>query len=52
MAELSYEPYHFFLIIIYLISYFMNYMCEILEDEKKPYQNRSSTCSSDQFAYK
>jgi hypothetical protein len=30
----------------------MNYMCEIIEDEKKSYQNRSSICSFDQFAYK
>jgi hypothetical protein len=30
----------------------MNYMCEIIEDEKKPCQNRSSTYPFDQFAYK
>jgi hypothetical protein len=33
-------------------NYHNHYMCEILEDEKKTCQNRSFTCSSDQFTYK
>jgi hypothetical protein len=30
----------------------MSYMCETLENEKNTCQDQSSTCSSDQLAYK
>jgi hypothetical protein len=34
MSDSSCEPYHFFVIIIELIFYFMNYICQILKDEQ------------------